>query len=121
MCVPCHGSNPPNDRSLRTSRGDAPLQHFWVVISLTLTLAATVVLILHMRDVTVLAAQAQVAGTDDLRALGGDLPHAVSGLLVLMGVLVLNVYKPAGLTRHGWRLRQWALDATGPRTSRNCG
>ena len=33
----------------------------------------------------------------------GDLPHAGGGLLVLLVVTVLNVYKPRGLTPYGWR------------------
>ena len=44
-------------------------------------------------------------GSDDaqLRQLGGDLGHAVGGLVVLLVVTVLNVYKPQGLTPYGWR------------------
>jgi hypothetical protein len=38
-----------------------------------------------------------------MSALNGDLFHSVGGLLVLLIPLVLNIYKPRGLTRYGWR------------------
>ena len=34
-------------------------------------------------------------------ALGGDLFHPGVGLLVLLAITVLNVYKPAGVTPYG--------------------
>jgi len=39
----------------------------------------------------------------DLDALGGDLAHPAIGLVVLLVVQVLNVYKPRGMTRYGCR------------------
>jgi hypothetical protein len=42
----------------------------------------------------------------DVTALGGDLFHSVGGLAVLTVPLALNVAKPRGLKRRGWRLRQ---------------
>jgi hypothetical protein len=39
-------------------------------------------------------------------ALPGTLPHSVGGLVVLGVVLVLNVYKPQGVTPYGWRKQQ---------------
>jgi hypothetical protein len=78
-------------------------RHYWVLISLALTLVCTVVLILHMPSVDVMARRAQTAEGDSLRALGGDLFHPGAGLLLLLAVTVLNVYKPAGLTPYGWR------------------
>jgi len=38
-----------------------------------------------------------------LGAFGGDLLHPGVGLLVLLVITTLNVYKPRGLTRYGWR------------------
>ncbi|MCI0645282.1 MAG: hypothetical protein L0346_10410 [Chloroflexi bacterium] len=38
--------------------------------------------------------------------LGGGLFHAGVGLLVLLVIQVLNVYKPPGLTPYGWRKQQ---------------
>ena len=87
--------------SLGTSWG--LFRHYWVVISLALTTLSTVILLLHMPTVSALAEAARMADIDHLRTLGGDLFHAGGGLLVLLVVMVLNVYKPRGLTPYGWR------------------
>jgi hypothetical protein len=81
-------------------------RHYWTLISFVLTVLATVVLLLHMRDVSFLAAVAQEAEGARLEELGGDLLHPGLGLVVLLVIQVLNVYKPRGLTRYGWRKQQ---------------
>ncbi len=81
-------------------------RHYWVLISFLLTTLAAIVLVLHMRDVSVMAATAQGADGAALQALGGDLLHPGLGLMVLVLVQVLNLYKPQGLTRYGWRKQQ---------------
>ncbi len=81
-------------------------RHYWVLISFVLTVVATGVLLLHMPTVTSLADVAQEAEGASLEALGGDLSHPGIGLLVLLVVQVLNVYKPPGMTRYGWRKQQ---------------
>ena len=80
-------------------------RHWWVLLSLVLTLLATVVLLVETRTIAHLAATAADPSTTDdaLRALPSTLPHSVGGLVVLLFVLALNVYKPRGLTRYGWR------------------
>ena len=78
-------------------------RHYWVLISLALTILSTVVLVLHMPTVSGMARLAQTVDGADLRALGGDLFHPTVGLLVLLAITVLNVYKPAGVTPYGWR------------------
>ena len=81
-------------------------RHYWVVISLVLTLICVAVLLLHMPSVTVMADLAQQAEGQELEALGGDLGHAGIGLVILLVIQVLNIYKPSGLTRYGWRKQQ---------------
>jgi hypothetical protein len=68
-----------------------------------LTSFATVILLLHMPSVSALANVAREADSATLDQLGGDLFHAGGGLLVLLVITVLNVYKPRGLTPYGWR------------------
>ena len=51
---------------------------------------------------------------DDIRELGSTLVHSVGGTVVLLAVLVLNVYKPRGMTRHGWRKQAEGRKASGP-------
>lgn len=81
-------------------------RHYWTLISFGLTLFATVVLLLHMPAVSFMADLAQEADDAGLGGLGSDLLHPGVGLLVLLVIQVLNVYKPRGLTRYGWRKQQ---------------
>jgi len=81
-------------------------RHYWVLFSLVLTVFATTILVLHVPDVSSMADVARDAEAADLGGLGGDLFHAGGGLLVLLVVQVLNVYKPHGLTPYGWRKQQ---------------
>ena len=81
-------------------------RHYWVLITLVLTILATVVLLLHMPDVSALADVAREADGAELAGLGGDLFHPGAGLLVLLVITGLNVYKPRGMTRYGWRKQQ---------------
>lgn len=82
-------------------------RHYWILFSLGLTIFANVVLVLHMQSVSVLARTAtaiESGGIGMLRAgLSSELFHAGVGLLVLLVVQVLNVYKPRGVTPYGWR------------------
>lgn len=78
-------------------------RHYWVVISLVLTTIATVVLLIEMRTIGSLAdvAAARTTTAGELEGLPSTLLHSIGGMLVLVVVLVLNVYKPAGLTAYG--------------------
>jgi hypothetical protein len=82
-------------------------RHYWVLISLMLTIVATVVLLQHMPTVSFfarVAAETDSADVGGLRgALRGELLHAGVGLLVLLVIEVLNVYKPQGMTAYGRR------------------
>ncbi len=84
------------------------LRHYWVLISLLLTVIATLVLLVETRTIGYLADTAANPTTsgDDLRALGSTLVHSVGGTVVLLVILALNVYKPRGMTRYGWRKQQ---------------
>lgn len=77
-------------------------RHYWVTISLGLTCFAFAVLVLHLPAVADNAAAAADQRTD-VTQIGGDLFHSVGGLMILLVPLVLNIYKPRGLTRYGWR------------------
>lgn len=80
-------------------------RHYWVVISLVLSVVATVVLLSETRTVSALAQVAADPATtaNELAALTSTLVHSIGGLVVLLAILVINVYMPRGLTRHGWR------------------
>jgi len=81
-------------------------RHYWVLISLVLTTLSTIILLLHMPDVSSLADVVQETDADGLAGLRGDLLHPGVGLLVLLVITGLNVYKPRGLTPYGWRKQQ---------------
>ena len=78
-------------------------RHYWVLIKLLLTILATIVLLLNMQTVSFLAGVAAETNSADLGGLKGELLHAGGGLLVLLVVATLSVYKPRGITRYGWR------------------
>ena len=86
-------------------------RHYWVLFSLVLTILATVVLLLHMPDVSALVGLAQESSGRpeamskhvSAQLKGGDLLHPILGLVVLLVIQTLNVYKPRGMTRHGQR------------------
>ena len=84
------------------------VRHWWVLVSLALTVFATAVLVVETGTIAAYAAVAAdpAASDAELRALGSTLVHSVGGALVLLVVLVLNVYKPVGLTPYGWRKQQ---------------
>ena len=83
-------------------------RYYWVAISFVLTLFAMVILILHMPTVTATVDIALESEGAALDALGGDLFHPAIGLVILLIVQVLNLYKPPGMTRYGWRKQQEA-------------
>ena len=84
------------------------VRHYWVLVKLTLTIGATLLLLLH--QFTAVAGAAKLVS----RTAAGIVP-SVGGLgtqlvgdaglaiLVLLMITVLSVYKPWGLTRYGRR------------------
>jgi SNF family Na+-dependent transporter len=83
-------------------------RHWWVLISFLLTTFATIVLLSETGHISHAAAVAVDPTTSDeaLRALPNTLLHSIGGMVVLLVVQVLNMYKPRGLTRYGWRRQQ---------------
>ena len=84
-------------------------RHYWVVAKLLLTIFATVVLLKKMPligYVAHLAAETPLPRAA-LRANGFPLLiHAAGGILVLLVITTLSVYKPWGLTLYGRRKQQ---------------
>jgi hypothetical protein len=81
------------------------IRHYWVLIAFILSSAALAVLVLHMPSVSAAAATARTSDDRAVLAMGGDVLHPALGLVVLVVVAVLNLYKPRGLTRYGVRRR----------------
>jgi hypothetical protein len=81
-------------------------RHYWVLLSLVLTILASIVLLVHMQTVSDVASIAAETSGAAVRGLPGELVHAGIGMLVLLVIQVLNMYKPRGLTPYGWRKQQ---------------
>ena len=83
-------------------------RHYWVVVSLVFTILSVLVLLVELQTIAHLRALATspVTTEEELRALPSTLPHSIGGLVILSFVLALNVYKPRGLTRYGWKMQQ---------------
>ena len=87
-------------------------RHYWVIISLGLTVLSTVVLLVHMPTVSAMAEMVRASDGGHLGGHGGDLFHPSVGLFVLLVVTVLNIYKPRGVTPYGWRKQREQRSAT---------
>lgn len=91
-------------------------RHYWVVVKFLLTLLILAVLVLHAVPISAMAERAVTWGfgaegvaTDGMLAQRLQLVMASgAGLFALMAVTVLSVFKPHGLTRHGWRKQREA-------------
>jgi hypothetical protein len=80
-------------------------RHYWVLVKLLLATVALTVLLVQVEPIRELA---RVAADPSLfplalHGLRGPLIHAVGGLVVLLAVQLLGVFKPRGLTPYGKR------------------
>lgn len=83
-------------------------RHYWVIVKLSITVFATVVLLIYMQTLDKLAtaaAQTNFSSADFGGHHGGASPliHASVALLLLLACVVLSVYKPWGKTQYGKR------------------
>lgn len=81
-------------------------RHYWVLFKFLLTILAASILLGNMQTVSQMAADAAKLDMVDMEALRSQLLHAAGGAALLLANTVLSVYKPRGLTRHGWRKQQ---------------
>lgn len=88
-------------------------RHWWVVVTLLLTVVSTIVLLVQLPIISHRADAASDPATtvEALRGHGNLLLHSIGGFLVLLVVAVLNIVKPRGLTRYGWRKQKDAAGA----------
>jgi hypothetical protein len=78
-------------------------KHYWVLFKLILTVVSTLVLLLHMPLVSSLADVVAKTESANIGRLQRELFHPGVGLLILLLIVILSVYKPRGMTRYGWR------------------
>ena len=91
-------------------------RHYWVITKLGITLVATVVLVAYTGTLNAFAdvATRQAPTSGDLKFLrtSSVVVHSTGALVLLLAATILAVYKPAGLTRRGYRARQRARTTT---------
>lgn len=93
-------------QSLGTSWG--LLRHYWVSTKLVLTVFATIVLLQKTKiigSMAKVAASTVLSGADLLKPRTALVVHAGGGLLVLLVITVLSVFKPWGKTHYGRQAR----------------
>lgn len=81
-------------------------RHYWVIAKLLITVASTLLLLLHMQPIGHLAEAAAAAALsgDDLRPMRVELArNAALALVALLVATGLSVYKPRGVTPYGRR------------------
>lgn len=79
-------------------------RHYWIAAKFLMTSVSSGILLVHMRAVGQMAgfARRAVLSTEDFGDLRLSLTvHAAGGLLVLLALMALSVYKPWGLTPYG--------------------
>ena len=87
-------------------------RHWWVIVKLLITVVATGILLAYTSTLSLLAdAARERGGSVGLLPSTSPVLHSGAALLVLLAAAALSVYKPRGLTRHGWRVQQAARSA----------
>ena len=84
---------------VESSCQDGLFQHYWILAKFVLTVGAIVILLLHMPTVSripTLAAEMRLSNADSGTLQLQLLVHAAGGLLVLLTVTTLSVYKGLG-------------------------
>lgn len=81
------------------------IRHYWVLIKLLITVAATAILLLYMETLSALsraaAQQAPSATAEGMLPNFSPILHSGAALIVLLVALGLSIYKPRGLTGIG--------------------
>jgi hypothetical protein len=87
-------------------------RHYWVVLSLALTVFAILALSAQLPTLAVRADVAADPASDEdaLRRLGDMVPRSVAALVLLATIIALSVFKPRGMTQYGWRRQLQAAD-----------
>lgn len=84
-------------------------KHYWIIIKLFLTLASTILLMLHMKPISYLAGVAADTSFSTVLLPGlrvQIIADAGAALLLLLSIITISVYKPWGKTKFGLRNQQ---------------
>jgi hypothetical protein len=89
-------------------------RHYWVIVKLSISVVATVILLVYTSTLALLSdAAASSTLADDAALLPSTSPvlHSGAAVVVLLLAAGLSVFKPKGLTRYGWRKQRRRADA----------
>ena len=88
------------------------LKYYWVVVKLFLTIASTILLLLHMQPISYLAgvaAGSSFSNSQQSEQLIQLIEKAGATILVLLAVTTISVYKPWGMIQFGMP-RKYIID-----------
>jgi hypothetical protein len=81
-------------------------RYYWVLVKLVITIIATLILLMHLQPIELLAGVAAKAAVVGANLQSEQLLMVVASgaaLPVLLALTALSIYKPRGMTPHGWR------------------
>lgn len=82
-------------------------RHYWIFFKLLFTVLAVFMLVAYIQELSHAASIASKSALSnaDISILKDSIHivHPSGGLLIVLVVTVLSVYKPKGMTRYGWR------------------
>lgn len=79
-------------------------RHYWIVVKLVLSIVAVLVLMIQTQNIGLMAQMALADRMEGLTAPRASMTlHGIGGLIVLVVVTVLSIYKPRGLTPFGMK------------------
>jgi len=84
-------------------------RHYWILAKLLITIISTIIMQVHLRPITLLAAAAAQTTLFNADLHGLQVQMVVAAAAALVALLVattLGVYKPRGMTPYGWRKLQ---------------
>lgn len=87
-------------------------KHYWILVKFLLTIAATILLLVHTQPISYIASVAseRLLSNTELQGLRIQLvADAGAAFLVLLATTTISVYKPWGLTAYGLRKQQEQL------------
>ncbi len=98
-------------------------KHYWIIVKLFLTVASTVLLLLHMQPINYLASVATVSSFTATQYAGQLIDvtsKAGAALLVLIATTTISIYKPWGrVQRNQSNIRQSTDNTTGTMRNRS--
>ncbi|MVO98189.1 hypothetical protein [Paenibacillus lutrae] len=96
-------------------------RHYWIFFKLLFTVIAVFMLVAYIQELShaLSVASKRPLSSKDISILKDSIHivHPSGGLLIVVVVTVLSVYKPKGMTKYGWRKQPESKSNTEPYTT----